>query len=43
MFRTVGGEAVLNVGKCIDFINKGASGILTIMPFAFIFGTKFYL
>lgn len=27
------GEAVLSIGKCRDFINKGASGLVNIMPF----------
>ena len=27
------GEAILSVGKCQDFINKGASGLVNLMPF----------
>jgi predicted nucleotide-binding protein (sugar kinase/HSP70/actin superfamily) len=30
---TFEGEAILSVGKCKDFINKGASGLVNIMPF----------
>ncbi|MBW2644880.1 MAG: CoA activase [Deltaproteobacteria bacterium] len=33
------GEAVLSVGKTIDFIQKGAAGILNIMPFTCMPGT----
>lgn len=40
LHRTVEGEAVLTVGKCIDFINKGASGIITVMPFTCMPGTN---
>ena len=30
---TFEGEAILSIGKCKDFINKGASGLVNIMPF----------
>ena len=33
------GEAVLSVGKAIDYINKGVSGILNVMPFTCMPGT----
>lgn len=33
------GEAVLSIGKAIDYINKGASGIVNIMPFTCMPGT----
>ncbi len=33
------GEAILSLGKAIDFINKGASGLVNIMPFACMPGT----
>ncbi len=33
------GEAVLSVGKSIDYINKGVSGILNVMPFTCMPGT----
>ena len=33
------GEAVLSVGKAIDFIRKGASGIVNVMPFTCMPGT----
>jgi predicted nucleotide-binding protein (sugar kinase/HSP70/actin superfamily) len=33
------GEAILSVGKTIDFIQKGATGILNIMPFTCMPGT----
>jgi predicted nucleotide-binding protein (sugar kinase/HSP70/actin superfamily) len=36
---TYKGEAVLSIGKAIDFINKGASGIINIMPFTCMPGT----
>ena len=31
--HTFEGEAVLSIGKCEDFIRKGASGLVNIMPF----------
>jgi predicted CoA-substrate-specific enzyme activase len=40
LHRTVEGESVLTVGKSIDFINKGASGIVTVMPFICMPGTN---
>ena len=33
------GEAVLSVGKAIDYINRGASGIVNVMPFTCMPGT----
>jgi predicted nucleotide-binding protein (sugar kinase/HSP70/actin superfamily) len=33
------GEAILTVGKSIDFIDKGASGIVNAMPFTCMPGT----
>ena len=33
------GEAILSVGKAIDFIEKGASGIINVMPFTCMPGT----
>ncbi len=33
------GEAVLSVGKAIDYINRGVSGIVNVMPFACMPGT----
>jgi predicted nucleotide-binding protein (sugar kinase/HSP70/actin superfamily) len=33
------GEAVLSVGKAIDYINKGVSGIVNVMPLSCMPGT----
>ncbi len=33
------GEAILSIGKAIDFIKKGASGIINVMPFTCMPGT----
>jgi predicted nucleotide-binding protein (sugar kinase/HSP70/actin superfamily) len=33
------GEAILSVGKAIDFIDKGVSGIINVMPFSCMPGT----
>lgn len=33
------GEAVLSVGKCSDYIRKGASGLVNVMPFTCMPGT----
>ncbi|MEW5722552.1 MAG: acyl-CoA dehydratase activase-related protein, partial [Thermodesulfobacteriota bacterium] len=33
------GEAILSLGKCKDFIEKGASGLVNIMPFTCMPGT----
>ena len=33
------GEAVLSIGKAIDFVRKGASGIINVMPFTCMPGT----
>lgn len=33
MHHTFGGEAILSIGKAIDYIQKGASGIVNAMPF----------
>jgi len=40
LHRTVEGEAVLTVGKAVDFIKKGASGIINVMPFTCMPGTN---
>ena len=37
--RSFEGEAVLSVGKAIDFINRGVSGIVNVMPFSCMPGT----
>ncbi|MFH1075274.1 MAG: acyl-CoA dehydratase activase [Pseudomonadota bacterium] len=39
LHRAFRGEAILSVGKTIDYIEKGASGILNIIPFACMPGT----
>lgn len=36
---SIEGEAILSIGKCADFINKGASGLVNIMPFTCMPGT----
>jgi len=36
---TFEGEAILSLGKCKDFIEKGASGLVNIMPFTCMPGT----
>jgi predicted nucleotide-binding protein (sugar kinase/HSP70/actin superfamily) len=33
------GEAILSIGKSIDFVKKGASGIISAMPFGCMPGT----
>ena len=33
------GEAILSIGKAVDFVQKGASGIINAMPFACMPGT----
>ncbi|MEW5807431.1 MAG: acyl-CoA dehydratase activase [Acidobacteriota bacterium] len=33
------GEAVLSVGKCVDFMKKGVSGLVNVMPFTCMPGT----
>jgi len=38
--RRVEGEAILSVGKAIDFIKKGVSGIVNVMPFTCMPGTN---
>ncbi|PIV56063.1 CoA activase [Candidatus Desantisbacteria bacterium CG_4_10_14_0_8_um_filter_48_22] len=38
--RSIEGEAVLSVGKAIDYIRKGASGIINVMPFTCMPGTN---
>lgn len=40
LHRTVEGEGVLSVGKAIDFVLKGASGIINVMPFTCMPGTN---
>lgn len=37
--RSFEGEAIMTVGKAIDFINKGISGIVAVMPFTCMPGT----
>lgn len=39
LHRSFEGEAIMTVGKAIDFINKGLSGIVSIMPFTCMPGT----
>jgi predicted CoA-substrate-specific enzyme activase len=36
---TFKGEAILSIGKAVDFIKKGASGIVNVMPFTCMPGT----
>ncbi len=40
LHQTVEGEGPLSVGKAIDFIKKGASGIINVMPFTCMPGTN---
>ncbi len=40
LHQTVEGEAVLTVGKCIDFMQNGIDGIITVMPFTCMPGTN---
>ena len=40
LHQTVEGEAPLTVGKCVDFIKRGASGVITVMPFTCMPGTN---
>ena len=40
LHQTVEGEAVLTVGKCIDFMHNGIDGIITVMPFTCMPGTN---
>ncbi len=37
--RSFEGEGVMTIGKAIDFVNKGLSGIVTVMPFTCMPGT----
>ena len=37
--RSFEGEAIMTVGKAIDFVNKGLSGIVSVMPFTCMPGT----
>jgi len=39
MDRSFGGEAILTIGKGIDFIKNGAQGIVNVMPFSCMPGT----
>jgi predicted nucleotide-binding protein (sugar kinase/HSP70/actin superfamily) len=39
MHVSIEGEAILSVGKSIDFIEKGVSGIINVMPFTCMPGT----
>ncbi len=36
---TIEGEAILSIGKAVDFIRKGAHGIINVMPFTCMPGT----
>ncbi len=40
LHQTVEGEAVLTVGKCIDFMQNGIDGVITVMPFTCMPGTN---
>jgi predicted nucleotide-binding protein (sugar kinase/HSP70/actin superfamily) len=40
LYQAVEGEAVLTIGKCIDFIKKGVDGLVTVMPFTCMPGTN---
>jgi len=40
LHQTVEGEGPLTVGKCVDFIKRGASGVITVMPFTCMPGTN---
>ena len=37
--RSFEGETILSIGKCIDLLEKGASGIINAMPFGCMPGT----
>ncbi|MBN1232859.1 MAG: CoA activase [Candidatus Coatesbacteria bacterium] len=37
--NSVGGEAILSVGKAIDYIDEGLHGIINVMPFSCLPGT----
>jgi predicted CoA-substrate-specific enzyme activase len=37
--RTFEGEAIMTIGKAIDFINKGLAGVISTMPFTCMPGT----
>jgi len=39
MHSTFGGEAILSIGKSIDYVKQGASGIANVMPFSCLPGT----
>ncbi|UCH33264.1 MAG: CoA activase [Armatimonadota bacterium] len=39
LHRTFEGEAILTVGKAIDFVRKGAAGVVSTMPFTCMPGT----
>jgi predicted nucleotide-binding protein (sugar kinase/HSP70/actin superfamily) len=39
LHESFGGEAILSVGKAIDYINQGLSGIINTMPFTCMPGT----
>ena len=39
MHESFGGEAILSIGKAIDYILRGASGIASIAPFTCMPGT----
>jgi len=39
LHNTFEGEAILTVGKAIDFVKKGLAGIVAVMPFTCMPGT----
>jgi predicted CoA-substrate-specific enzyme activase len=39
LHRSFGGEAILSIGKAIDYVEKGLSGVVNIMPFTCMPGT----
>ncbi len=39
LHESFGGEAILSIGKAIDFVNQGLSGIVNTMPFTCMPGT----
>ena len=41
--RSFEGEAIVTIGKAIDFLNKGLDGIVSVMPFTCMPGTVGYI
>jgi predicted nucleotide-binding protein (sugar kinase/HSP70/actin superfamily) len=37
--KSFGGEAILSVGKAIDYVRQGVAGIVNVMPFTCMYGT----